>query len=79
MHAQMAQYLEDEGEEFIDWVAFRTLSNFPRLLGFLNIHDAGFFRIELEEICDDPEIARKLFIFEISFYVFLIYVFQIFS
>lgn len=75
----MAQYLEDEGEEFMDWVAFRTLSNFPRLLSFLNIYDAGFFRIKLEEIYEDSEIARKLFIFEISFYVFLIYVFQIFA
>lgn len=75
----MVQYLEDEGEEFMAWVAFRTLPISLDYLSFLNIHDAGFFRIELEEIYDDPGIARKLFIFEISFYVFLIYVFQIFS
>lgn len=31
----MVQYLEDEGEEFMAWVAFRTLSNFPRLLKLL--------------------------------------------
>lgn len=34
----MVQYLEDEGEEFMDWVAFGTLSNFPRLLSFLNTY-----------------------------------------